>query len=177
MMLKLPLRPRIAWRFLWLFLIPNAVIVAAALVTDAHPLIFWLNSVVVALAVCVCIAFAPAIFKIFTEERDLDRADIMAFGVWLSWFSIILRTGLSLVWRLQGAPMWMVNTDYSSYYLFMTAFAAACHVAAPGALAERVPVRKWTVIGLIAAAAVLAAIAVSTLLNHTDLVEFRSWVG
>jgi hypothetical protein len=171
------LRPRLVWRALYLFVIPNILVILLNLITDPRPAIFVVGAINSSLAMGISVAFAPAIIRIFTEDRPLEKADWLAFGIWISWTSLAMRFVYSLIWRWQGTPSWMINTDLSVYISCMTTIGAISHLVAPGAIGDRIPPRRWIIIGLLAAAGVLCMIAIGYLLRVSVVTELAHVAG
>lgn len=145
-------------RLLGLFIVPQLIFVGIAASTEASTLITVLSITVFASAVGVCLAYSPSVYDVLVADRDLDRADYMAIGVFMSWFSIVVLRVWSIWWRYLGKPDWLTNSDVVSYSLYMAIWAAIFHLAAPGAVSDRVPPRRWINIGIGVTIALLTAI-------------------
>jgi hypothetical protein len=57
----------------------------------------------------------------------------------------------SISWRYLGGPDWLLESDIVSYALWLSACAAVFHLAAPGAIGEMVPPRRWINLGILVA--------------------------
>ncbi len=145
-------------RFVKFFVVPNIIFTIIALITDAPSLIAILNLVVIALSVNVCVAFMPNVIDVIFGNRELDKADWLTLGIFSAWSAIVLGTMISLFWRYFGRPDWLIDTDLTSFRLFMLGFAAVCHLASPGSLRESIPPRRWIKIGSWIALAVFVAL-------------------
>jgi hypothetical protein len=152
-------------RFVWLFIIPNLVFAAIAYLTEAAQLIVVLNFALVALWVGVCVAYYPPVVVILLDDRPLDRADILALGIFCGGFSIVVIRTWSMVWRILGKPEWLLESDIVSYALFTSVIAAVFHLAAPGGLNDRVPPKRWINIGISIAALVFAGLVLAFVLQ------------
>lgn len=152
-------------RVLLLFLLPHAIFAGLALPTAAPWLIAILNGSSLALSMGVCVAFLPAMFGIFFKPGALDRGDYLSFGIWLTWFAVIMQAIWSMIWRWRGMPLWMADTDFTSYFLFMRVCGAVFHLAAPGAIDNHIPPRRWIMIGILIALAVIAVMLAGWMLD------------
>jgi hypothetical protein len=146
-------------KLIWLFAVPQIVFAGIAFLTDAAFLITVLSATLFAAAVGVCFAYAPAVYDAMTAERELDRADWLSMGVFVGFFAIVLLRSWSILWRFLGKPEWLLNSDFVSYSLYMSLWAAIFHLAAPGAISDRVPARRWINIGIAVTIFILVAIA------------------
>ena len=164
-------------RLLFLLLLPNAFFALLAVPSDAPWLIGILNGCSLALSAGVCVAFLPSVFAIFFKPTRLDRGDYLSFGIWLTWFAVIMQATGSIIWRSKGMPIWMADTDFTSYFLFMRVCGAVLHLAAPGAIDNQIPPRRWIMIGIIIAVAVLAVIAAGSLMNLMAVQEIGRLAG
>ena len=139
-------------RLFWLFIVPNIVFGAIALLTPATGFITVLNAALVALALGVCLAYGPPVIAALTsDKRPMDRADWLGIGIFCSWFAVVVNRTWSISWRYLGRPDWLLESDIVSYALWLSACAAVFHLAAPGAIGEMVPPRRWINIGILVA--------------------------
>lgn len=145
-------------RFFWLFVVPNIIFAGIALATNASALISVFNAALFAVAIGVCLAYGPPVATILLSTRPLDRADWLGLGIFCSWFSIVIIRGWSIVWRALGKPEWLLESDIVTYALYMQLCAAIFHLAAPGALGDRVPPRRWINIGIAVATFIFIAL-------------------
>jgi len=152
-------------RFVWLFVVPNVVFASVALLTNATDLIVVLNFALVALWVGVCVAYLPPVIIILMDDRPLDRADILALGIFCGGFSIVIIRTWSMIWRIMGKPEWLLESDIVSYALFTSVIAAVLHLAAPGGLNDRVPPRRWISIGISVAILVFAGLVLAFMMQ------------
>lgn len=173
--------PRL-WRML---VLPLLGFLALAWATEDRALILVLNIVQVGVATAVVVAFTPEVLRILLGRRDMTRGSWMAYGIWVSWGSIVWRTAESLVWRLLGQPPWIINSDLTSFYLFWGCVGAAAHIVKPGELDERIPPRETIRIGVIVGALVAVGLGVvyapeiMALLGHRPVQGYvmPRWVG
>jgi len=152
-------------RFTWLFILPNVLFALIAYFTDAAPLVVMLNFALVALWAGVCVAYLPPVLQIIVDLRPLDRADVLALGIFFSALSTVVIRTWSIVWRLLGQPRWLLETDIVSYALYTSVIAAVCHLAAPGGVNDRVPQRRWVNIGAWVAMLLFAGLMVTFLVT------------
>ena len=138
-------------RFFWLFIVPNAAFCLIATLTSTTAFISVLNSALVAMAIGVCIAYWPSIAAVLMGTRPLDRADWLGLGIFCAWFGTFVNRSWSIVWRYLGRPEWLLESDIVSYALWLGMCAAVFHLAAPGAIDEQVPPRRWINIGILVA--------------------------
>ena len=145
-------------RLLLLFVLPNLIIFALMFAVRNVQLIGLFNVLNLCLAIWVVVAFCPVVFDVLLTVRPLDRADYLGLGIFLGWSSTIWLRLYSIVWRWFEQPAWLTDSDILNYGLFLQFCAAALHLAAPDAINNRVPPRRWIKIGAVAAAAVLIAL-------------------
>lgn len=145
-------------RFFWLFIVPNIIFAVIALATNASSLILILNSALFAVAIGVCLAYGPPVGNILLSGRPFDRADWLGLGIFCSWFSIVVIRAWSISWRYLGKPEWLLESDIVTYALYLQLCAAVFHLAAPGAIGDRVPPRRWINIGIAVAVLIFAAL-------------------
>lgn len=145
-------------RFFWLFIVPNLVFAVVALLTNATAMISILNLALLAGAIGVCLAYGPSVLNTLTTGRAMDRADWLGVGIFCSWFSIVVIRAWSIVWRYLGKPEWLLESDIVSYALYLQLCAVVFHLAAPGAIGDRVPARRWINIGIFVAALIFVAL-------------------
>jgi hypothetical protein len=166
------MRNLFASRIWALVVLPVLIFAALAYFTEDRALILVLNIVQVAIAVSVVVAFTPEVFRILTSRTAMNRGSWMAYGIWMSWGSVIYRTVISLTWRFMGQPAWIVNSDLVSWGFFWGIVGAACHIIKPGELNERVPTRELIRIGLILGFAVAVGL---TIVNGPEIMA--AWHG
>jgi hypothetical protein len=78
-------------RLFWLFIVPNIVFGAIALLTPATGFITVLNAALVALAMGVCLAYGPPVIAVLaSDKRPMDRADWLGIGIFCSWFAVVV---------------------------------------------------------------------------------------
>ena len=147
-----------AGRVIGLCLVPQLLFLVMNYVTDGGALITVLRMTLFAAAFGVCIAYLPAVIDAFTADRDLDRADWLCMGVFVSWAAVIVISAWSVLWRVLGKPTWLLDSDVIAYSLYMSLWAAAFHLAAPGSVKDRVPPRRWINIGIAVTVVMLCAI-------------------
>lgn len=156
-------------RFSAIFIAPNLAFLLFALLVPAAVLIDAFNGAILALSVGVCVAYSPVIRNILGRYRNIDRADLLALGIFFGWFGIVLRTAWSLVWRYYGTPLEWLDTHFTSYFLFTSLCAAGFHLLAPGAIDSRVPTWEWVRVGLLCSAGVMAMFLAFWLLGNFPL--------
>lgn len=142
-------------RLFLLFVVPNLLIVGLMAGTPNVRLIGVLNALNLALATWVVVAFSPVVFDVLLSRRNIDRADYLGMGIFLGWSSTIVLRTYSIVWRWMDQPLWLTDSDILNYGLFLQTCAAVLHLAAPDAIDNRVPPRRWIKIGAVAGAVVL----------------------
>ena len=145
-------------RLLLLFIVPNLLIGAIMLVSRNVQLIGVFNVLNLALATWVVVAFFPVVFDVLFTNRPIDRADYLGMGIFLGWSSTIWLRSYSIVWRWFEQPPWLTDSDILSYGLFLQSCAAILHIAAPDAIGNRVPARRWIKIGAVAGGVVFLAL-------------------
>ena len=160
-------------RLLLLVAIPHIAFLLLSLPTTAPFLIGLLNAISLSLSVGVCVAFIPAMLAIFFKPHALERGDYLSLGIWITWFAVIMQAAWSIAWRARGMPLWMASTDFTSYFLFTRVCGAIFHLAAPAAINDQIPPRRWIMIGILIAVAVALAILVSYMV---DLLAMRDFI-
>lgn len=138
-----------AFRFFHFFIVPNIAFVAIAYMVPASIMIAIFNGALAAMACGTCVAYFPTIRNLLANTRKIDRADLLALGIFFAWFSIVLRTFWGILWRYNGYPDGWTDTNFSSYYIFLAICGAAFHLVAPGAIGSRVPTIEWVKIGML----------------------------
>ncbi len=103
----------------------------------------------VAMAIGVYIASWPSIAETLTSARPLDRADWLGLGIFCAWVGTFVNRFWSIVWYYLGQPEWLLESDTLGYALWLRMCAAVFHLAAPGAIDEQVPPRRWINIGIL----------------------------
>lgn len=160
---------RVARVFL-LFVVPNLVFGVLAAVFKPDTLMPMLNGAMLAVASGVCVAYFPIIRQVLTDRhRHIDRADMLALGIFCSWFAIVLRAAWSLAWRHQGKPSAWIDSHFLSYFIFLGVCAASFHLLAPGAIDQRIPSREWLWVGMLCALGVLSIMVASWMLDAFPL--------
>lgn len=152
-------------RFFWLFIVPNIIFAVIAILTNASVLITVFNAALFAIAIGVCLAYGPPVAAILLSQRTMDRADWLGVSIFCSWFSIVVIRGWSIAWRWLGKPEWLLESDIVTYALYMQLCAAIFHLAAPGALGDRVPPRRWINIGIGVAVLIFAPLGLGYFFN------------
>lgn len=146
-------------RVLWLFIVPNALFAILAIAVPEKTLILAFNGMLAALSVGVCVAYGPLVIHILTRPEPIDRADLLAVGIFCSWFASVMFRSWSLYLRYGPTAGQLLSNDFLSYALFLSICAALMHLLAPGALKDRVPTRRWIQIGFVACVGVFAILA------------------
>lgn len=141
-----------------LFILPNLLFFLIALPTNDLWLLNVENTVLLSLSLGVCVAYAPAIYGILFTAQPIRRHDILALGIWCSWYANIIARLWSIGWRYLGMTPSTAFNDVVNYYVFAYIGAAVFHLAAPGGVAGTVPTRRWVAIGCWIAAMVCATV-------------------
>ena len=141
MLRRLPRYP-----LLWAVIGWHVVWGAIALVTDAGPLIEFLNGLLLAVGSGVLVAFFTIMVHALRAERPTSDQILIA-GIWWSWLATVEQRVWSIVWRALGAPMALANTDLVTHFVSIMLLAGLMHMAGPEAINGRVPTRQWARIG------------------------------
>ncbi len=147
-------------RFWYLLALPILVFVPLAYYTEDTALILVLNIVLASVASAITVTFTPEAMRILIGKGHMNRGDLFAYGIWLSWGAVVYRVIETLAWRYLGQPMWLVNSDITSGNLFISCVAGIFHIARPGELNDRLPIRQNIRIGIIVGLSVAAGLAV-----------------
>lgn len=75
----------------------------------------------------------------FVAGRWPETHNVVALGIWISWFSIFVNATWAVVYRLAGQPAWMLNNDYYTAWTMASSFAACLHVFAPNLIGPDLP--------------------------------------
>lgn len=122
------------------------------------------NSFMLSFSTAVWIAYLPACLKAIATKQP-KRVKAILLGIFYSWFFGSIWRIHSLIWLKAGSPDWFVQNDLLAFYQSGITFAAAYHLASPGAiggaLGQRVPALKWIVLGGVAGVAVLLSMALA----------------
>jgi len=146
-------------RFFLFFILPQIIFLCSVLALGGSQLIEIFNILNLSLAVGVVVAYAPVVFNSIFSDRPLDRADWLGIGIFLSWFATIELRTYSIIWRWMDQPLWLTQSEILSYALFCQTTAAIFHLAAPGAINNRIPTRRWINIGIAVTLVVIGALA------------------
>lgn len=146
-------------RLLMFMLLPNMLFLFASIAIPPVVLIAIGNSLLAALSFGVCIAYSNIMLLIFFDDSDDFRiADYLSLGIFCSWAGLFARTSWSVIWRYSGQPESWTNSPFIAYFIFMSVCAAIFHLAAPGAVDDRIPTKYWVKIGALCAMGLLALI-------------------
>lgn len=144
-----------------LFILPNAAFALAAWFLQPATLISGLNAVLVALATGVVISFIADAIKTVVSRRPMTKVHWLVLGITTHWAGTDGQRVFSIIWRWLDQPMWMTNSHFISYFLFLNSIGAYFHLTASEAMGEeRIPRAQWVRYGALAAAAILVALAV-----------------
>ena len=162
-------------RFWIYFVLPQVVFGVLAVLTDASDLIPILSVALVALSFGVCVAFLPAALTFFSGTGAMDRADALSIGIFATWFGSALSGSWGVAWRYAGEPLWLANNDFVSYFRYMAVCGAILHLAAPGAITDRIPPSRWVKIGAIVAVSIFGTFLVGLCLHliADDIIDLR----
>lgn len=118
------------------------------------------NIVRVSIAVAVVITFTPAVYEVAVERQPMNRGSWIAYGVFWGWSSVAYAGIETLVWRLIGQPMWLVNSDLTSVGIFMACLGATAHIVRPGDLNDHLPRREMIRVGLLIGSAMAVGLTI-----------------
>lgn len=114
--------------------VPNADIIIAARVLQA------------AASVVVLYVYGSDAWAAFTRPQP-ERSDFLILGIWLGFFSGLAQAVYAILFRLAGAPAWMLYMETVAPTVLISVLAAVLHVAAPGGLDGTVPRRNKIALG------------------------------
>ena len=148
---------------------PRGILVAIVLAlfalsvpfVDAPHFIDTFNDVVLALSVAVITAYAPDAWAA-ARAQPITRGDILAMGIWFSWFSVFLGR-LSILLGYTFSMLWIFRSPLNSLLVVFALIGGVCHIMAPEAIDGRVPKRKWVIVGVIAGVGVAISMALAFL--------------
>lgn len=162
----------LAPRFWRMFVLPWVVWAGIAYFTNDQALILIENIIRVSLAAAVVITYSRECFDVLFGRQPMNRGSWIAYGIWWGWASVAYAGLQTLVWRLLGQPMWIVNSDISSLGIFMACIGAVGHIAKPGDINDELPRREQIRIGLI----IGGALAVGLTLVYLPVI-CNAWNG
>ena len=149
-------------RRFWLYAVaPQLAFLLIASLVPTGQLIEALNLVTFALALGICIAFAPGFLLFFTRSGPVDRFEALTMGIQASWTARCLVGIYGFCWRLRGQPIEAINNSTFAWFSFLTILGAVMHLAAPGAIKDHIPSRRWVDIGALVAGSVIVFAAIT----------------
>lgn len=105
-----------------------------------------------------------------------SRTDFLLLGISCGWLASLSQSLYSILYRLAGAPAWMLTIEIVAPTVLLSVIGALLHVAAPGAFDGNLPRRNKIAIGAMFGA---AALVVFGLLVYrpdiSDWVERTPW--
>ena len=126
---------------------------------------------VMSLSVGVVFAYLPSALAFVFADREADNADFLTVGITSGFWAIVIITAYTAVYRWYGMPASMQSTDIISYARFFMAYAAVCHLVAPGALKQSIPPRRWLLVGVTASLGIFAALVILYFANVLSIVQ------
>lgn len=142
-----------------LFVLPNATFVVAAFLFTGPQLITGLNAALVALASGVVISFLVDAIRTVISHKPMLKVHWLVLGITTHWAGTDGQRIWSIIWRWVGQPIWMTDSRFIAYCLFLSTAGAYFHLASSEAIGEeRIPRAKWVRYGALAAAAILIAL-------------------
>lgn len=115
--------------------VPNADVIIAARVLQASA------------SVVVLYVYGSDAWQAFSQKLP-KRSDFLILGIWLGFLSSLLQAVYAVLFRLAGAPPWMLYIETVAPTILISVLAAVLHVAAPGAVDGTVPRRNKIALGL-----------------------------
>jgi hypothetical protein len=147
-------------RALAVIALAHAAFIGLTVLTDHQQLFDLLSAILLCIAVAVIFAYWPIVWDIALYGLR-DRADYLALGIWLSWYSIaFMRAFLGVYYQL-GQPAWMIQTEGRNYYLTVGIIAGTLHIIRTRVHDNKVPTPEWVRVGMIAGVGVGIALAIS----------------
>ena len=134
-----------ARRFWFMFVLPMLMFGVVAVATPN-----LLNFALISLSTVICIAYWPETYRILAEKSPLDEQSFLIIGIFGSWSTVIYMSALTLVWRYLDQPLWIPNSDLTSFRIFAMCGAAYMHIQ-PHAMRPSVPTQRLLKVGYIAA--------------------------
>lgn len=120
-----------------------------------RPLMLFLNSLAISIAVAVVVTFAPVwISTLLKRSSEVDGTEWLSLGVGSTWTAEIVQRMWSITWRGLDQPHWMTATWITPFALVLTIAGGVMHVTSPGSMNGIVPRRNWIVLGVSTGAAV-----------------------
>lgn len=115
-------------------IVPNADMILAMRVLQA------------AGAAVVCYIYWPDAIGAL-RAREPTMGDFLTVGIFTSWFATFCQATYSIVFRLAGSPLWLINADPVGLWITISVMAAILHVLAPEAIGGMVPRRNRVAVG------------------------------
>jgi sulfite exporter TauE/SafE len=140
-----------------------AVFACLLLAFDRVALFELLNGMVVAVAAGIIVGFGRAAIGAFlVDVRELSAGDTLILGIMLLWVGLLVAFLNLWAYRLTSDPYWLTNvwTVLSRGFIFA---GGVLHLAATGAIDNRVPPRAYVRAGIITAFGVAAALFTATI--------------
>lgn len=134
----------------WIIFVWHLMGLGLMAVTTAEVLFDFLNAVAICVAVAVVVSYTPVFWSSITARRTIwDSGSLLACGIWIGWFSVIMNRIFTYTWQFLGKPTWMFESDIRSYYLALLILAGLFHLTGPEAINNSIPPRHWVKLGLL----------------------------
>ncbi|GEP11103.1 hypothetical protein [Methylobacterium gnaphalii] len=154
-------------RILKLFVLPNALFAVAAYFMSGPEMITAFNAALVALASGVVISFLVDAMRTIISHKPMLKVHWLVLGITTHWAGTDGQRVWSIAWRWVGQPMWMTDSRFIAYCLFLSTVGAYFHLAAGESIGEeRIPRAKWVRYGALAAAGILIALVLGFVIDQ-----------
>ncbi len=115
-------------------IVPNADMILAMRVLQA------------AIAGVVCYIYWPDALAAI-RNRQPTMGDYLTLGIFFGWLATHCQALYSIMFRLAGSPMWLINADPIGVWISISVMAGILHVLAPEAIGGVVPRRNRVAVG------------------------------
>jgi hypothetical protein len=133
-------------RTLWAGLLCFAAFVPLAAFIPPSPLFEFLHGIRIAIGLVVLLLFAPPVFQALRTTRLTDVLQLR-LGITLNAFSLVMTGVWLILWRANGFPRWMVQSDFNAWLLWLQILGYTLHITAPAATPGAVPAKSWAYVG------------------------------
>jgi hypothetical protein len=117
-----------------------------------------LNSLVTAIAFGVALGFSQAASKVIqTPPLEYQPGDVLIVGIFLVWSGILITFAFLWGFRVTDDP-WYITNGYAAFGRWLIVVGGCFHLAASGAIENRIPRRALMRIGIVVAAATFVAL-------------------
>lgn len=122
-----------------------------------------LNALIVALSAGVAVGFARAAYSVSkVPPNEFQPGDVLVVGIFLVWSGILITFCYQWAYRLTDDP-WYLTNSMGALGRWLIVIGGCFHLAASGAIDNRIPRRAYMRVGMAVAAALFVALIMISL--------------